>query len=97
MIDRDTPERSLLFQYAVVKNASKKPHPGKSELRFFVDQSDPRLLPMFEWVKMLTFPPPNYGIVYELPGAAAAAPTPAATTPAPTTRPATTRPRTPAK
>jgi hypothetical protein len=92
MIDRDTPEKSLLFQYGVIKESSKKPHPGKVELRAFVDQSDPRLQAMVEWVKTLTFPPPNYGITYELPGA-----TPAPT-PAPASAPAShTRPKTPAR
>jgi hypothetical protein len=89
MIDRDTPENSLLFQYAIIKTASKKPHPGKTELRYFVDQTDPRLQPMFDWVKSLAFPPPDYGITYELPGTAhapASAPTPA---PGPATRPKT--------
>jgi hypothetical protein len=100
MIDRDSPEKSLLLQYGTVKKNATAAHPGKPEVRYFTDKSDARFVAMTEWMKTLAFPRPNYGIVYELPGAAAAV-TPAvvpATAPAPTTRtgPAT-RPVTPPK
>jgi len=92
MIDREKPENSLLLQYGMIKSAAVKPHPGKVEVRFFTDKSDPKFQAMVDWIKSLAFPAPNYGIVYELPGAAPAAPAPA-TAPAPTTRPKAPAPK----
>jgi hypothetical protein len=97
MIDRDAPEKSLFLQYGLPYASASIKHP-KMEERKLTGPNDPKLRPMFEWVKALTFPKPNYGINYDLPGGTyVPASAPATSTPSTTTAPATTRATAPSK
>jgi hypothetical protein len=85
MIDRDQPAKSLLLQYALPKTVTSTPHP-KIDTHHFADATSPEFQAIVTWIKSLSFPRPNYGITYEVPG-----PAPIAT---PATMPAATRPAT---
>jgi hypothetical protein len=61
MLDRDTPENSLLLQYALPKTAARSPHPVV-EVRRFTGTNDARFRSIYEWIKALNLPRPKYGI-----------------------------------
>jgi tetratricopeptide (TPR) repeat protein len=97
MIDRENPDHSLFIQYGLPKNVAGAPHP-KVDVPRKLGPTDPRYRTMIDWVRTLTFPRPNYGIAFELPGGGGggaaggggggAAPVTQATQPATSTKPA---------
>lgn len=85
MINRDTPERSLLLQYALPKATALLPHPGKVDNHPLPSSDVPEYQSLSKWIKSLTFPDPEYDLVSSTQPSPDAAAKPA-------TRPAT-RPR----
>jgi hypothetical protein len=68
MIDRDYPQRSLLAQYGMRRDAAATPHPEATGWRpFYRNSRDPRLQIMVGWVGSLTHPlrARSYGVDYK--------------------------------
>jgi hypothetical protein len=83
LLDRDQPDKSDLLQYALPKVTAIHAHPGTLEVHKFGDANNVEYRSIAAWVKGLAYPQPQYGIVYELPGAA-----PTTKPDAPATKPA---------
>lgn len=86
MIDRESPEKSLLLQYALPWASASVKHP-KVDVKRFTGPTDPRGRAVADWIRSLPIPKPSYGIDYAVPHAAAAVMAPAATS-APASAPA---------
>ena len=69
MFDRDSPEKSLIMQYSLPWSSAAIKHP-KVDIRKIPNMQDNRYRGMYDWIRSLTIPRPNYGITFELPGAA---------------------------
>ena len=68
MIDRDLPDRSLLLQYGLDRDAAATPHPDVKGWRSqFVDDQDVRYRDYMDAIDMLWKPAPDYGIDYSSP------------------------------
>ncbi len=86
MIDRLSPEQSLLIQYALPPDLAQVPHPQVARFRPMLrNRADPRYRELVEWIKSLNPIEPDYGIDFLLPRPATMLAT------QPTTRAATTR------
>jgi hypothetical protein len=69
MIDRQTPEDSLLMQYGLPREEATFPHPEVPNFRhYFSGTEDRRYQEMTAWVKTLFRPTPRYPIQYTAPG-----------------------------
>lgn len=89
MIDRQTPDDSLLFQYGLPREEATFPHPEVPNFRhYFSGKQDKRYQEMTEWVKTLYRPTPRYPIEYTAPGTKAPAAEPVEPQPAPAPLPA---------
>jgi len=88
MVDRANPDKSLLIQYGLPWANAASRHP-KVEARRLSGPTDGRIRTMLDWINSLGIARPNYGISYDVPGAAAAAPKPAPAS-APASAPAAT-------
>jgi hypothetical protein len=92
MIDRDTPGKSLLFQYGLPEKIAEFRHPGGTITPIFRDRDDPAYKKIFDWIDSLSGPPfRGYGLKYRLPWEKPAVTPPATVPPAPTTRPASSQ------
>ena len=80
MINRDDPDMSLYLQYALPKEVAKFSHPGSITVRRFGSPTDKQFQQMSDWVRSLTLPRPNYGIVYNGVGATTTPATPTTST-----------------
>ena len=90
VINRDDPAKSLFLQYSLPKALASYSHPGSAQTRaHFTDENAPEYLAMLTWVKGLSYPKPNYGITYEIPGMTPPPVVPATMPRAPATKPAT--------
>jgi hypothetical protein len=68
MIDRDKPQRSLLLQYGIRRDAAATPHPEVKGWRpQFVDDQDPRFGQIADAIDLFWKPAPDYGISYSPP------------------------------
>jgi hypothetical protein len=84
MIDRTSPDQSLLVQYSLPASAATIPHPPAGNYHgIFQDINDPRCQAMMMWMtQTLVNPAPNYGFKFELPPHTNAKPTTAPSAPA---------------
>lgn len=69
MIDRATPERSLLLQYALPMQSADLPHPDVPGYRpIFSSRRDPRYRQILDWMTYTLSPvQPHYPVDYEMP------------------------------
>ena len=82
MIDRDSPEMSLLLQYGLPRKLAKCPRPKYIHGPIFTSKNDRNYKLISEWIKSLRrLFPPGYRIKYKLPGTEAAEPKPPTTKP----------------
>jgi tetratricopeptide (TPR) repeat protein len=84
LIDRTQPIKSLLLQYSVPQQISDYDHPQVTGYRPPLRSlTDPRFVPLFNWIHDSLASVANYGINYTAPGAATHPATQEATQPAP--------------
>ncbi len=75
MIDRANPDRSLLLQYGLPRQAAATPHPDVSGFRpAFSNDHDPRYTMVLNWIRKELAPTADYPINYQLPSTTHTAP-----------------------
>lgn len=96
MIDRQSPNLSLLIQYALPGSMSEQDHPDVTNYRPPLrNMNDPRAKQLQEWIGQALRPEdPDYGFEFNTPATQSSVvrPAPASTQPAPATQPATGKP-----
>ena len=69
MIDRAMPQRSLLLQWGLPRDAAIHPAPEIEGWRpRFTGPDDETFLKYVDWITQLYEPLPNYGVTYQWPG-----------------------------
>lgn len=102
LLDRSSPERSLLLNYLLPSEATERGHPpvkrGPPLKAVLWGRDDPQFGALAEWIRSLSVPRPDYGLEYEnpypgQPPVPAEEPVPATPAePVPESQPATTEP-----
>jgi len=68
LINYDDPERSLIIQYALPRDQSRKPHPKVTNWKPAFSPTSPRMKDdAIEWMKSMMVPRPAYPVEYEPP------------------------------
>jgi hypothetical protein len=68
MIDRESPEKSLLYQYGLPRAEAEYPHPSvPGYAAFFRARSDPRAQPVLDFFRVMAAPAPRYPVDYQVP------------------------------